>query len=399
MAAGNLLVPHITSLNVMAGVLFVVGLASGTIQSGTAFFHLFFVSSSFVVLLDAGSISRILILWGSESAPLLQMLDFCYALGCIIGPFASQPFIIEIPTNNSSLVKPEDLQLIYPYSGVGAAGTTVFVVSLLVSVIYWIDVPHPSRAEKVLEETKGSSSCTEKAEKDASAQSPSDSHSSLSDPIGTPVALITFTDDRCLLFKKICVISLASITYAVTNGIGMIEQNFLTKYAKIGPFALEEKTGAKMTGSSWLIHLICGILFVFLIKKLGIAMNLLFGSVLIFVTANFLLITSLMLPESLCLWAAVAGFSIGGTTFFSCLVAFLESKFPVSPRMTSLYLITNCVCNVIWPALVGQFIDQAPIVFVIVIYACSAISLLAVISMLVTVRIWFKSNSYSINTA
>lgn len=145
-----------------------------------------------------------------------------------------------------------------------------------------------------------------------------------------------------------------------------------------------------MTGSSWIIHTICGILFVFLIKKLGIAVNLLIGAFLIFLSANLLSFSSFFFPTPLSLWLIVAGFAIGGTTFFSCLVAFMESKFPVSPRMTSLYLITNCVCNVIWPALVGQFIEERPFVFVLVIYVCSTVSLVAVISLVFMVNVWFN---------
>ena len=182
----------------------------------------------------------------------------------------------------------------------------------------------------------------------------------------------------------------------------MIEQNFLTKYVTIGPFHLTAVTGASMTGSSWIIHTICGILFVFLIKKLGIAVNLLFGAFLIFLSANVLCFASFFFPTAVSLWAVVAGIAIGGTTFFSCLVAFMESKFPVTPRMTSLYLITNCVCNVMWPALVGQFIEDRPYVFVLVIYVCSTVSLITVVALIFMVNVWFngkKSESSRIRSA
>jgi hypothetical protein len=132
---------------------------------------------------------------------------------------------------------------------------------------------------------------------------------------------------------------------------------------------------------------------------LGIAVNLLIGAFVIFLSANLLSVSSIFFPTAISLWIVVAGIAIGGTTFFSCLVAFMESKFPVTPRMTSLYLITNCVCNIIWPALVGQFIDQRPFVFVLVIYVCSTVSLITVISLLFLVNNWFNVRSKSHVTA
>lgn len=177
--------------------------------------------------------------------------------------------------------------------------------------------------------------------------------------------------------RRLSIVICAAFTYAFANGMGMIEQSFLTKYVTISKFSLTSAKGASIEGSSWITHVVCGFLSIFVIQKIGLKRILIVSAVFI-AAAHGLLITTFHTGQEWILWAVVNIMAIGTTSVFGVLVAYMETKFRVSPREASIYLIPNCLGNIIWPTFIGAFIDDMPDVFVLSMAFCGFMAVLLV---------------------
>lgn len=186
---------------------------------------------------------------------------------------------------------------------------------------------------------------------------------------------------------------LASLTYAFTNGMLNIESVFLTKYVSSSGFNLASATGASMLGVSWIVHVVSVVIFIFVIRVIGVASSMTLGVVTILLTNLVLAFSTTIFQvySSILLWSCIICMSVGGSTFFGPLVAFMENHFPVSPQASSLYLIPNYIGNTVWPLIVGHYFDGNPDT---VIYS---MSFCAVISTLLVIFIVFAGNKLFLN--
>lgn len=175
--------------------------------------------------------------------------------------------------------------------------------------------------------------------------------------------------------RRFSIVICAAFTYAFANGMGMIEQSFLTKYVTISRFGLTSARGASIEGSSWITHVVCGILSMFIIPKLGLKRVLIVSAIFIFI-AHGLLVTTFHIGQEWVLWATVNIMAVGSTSVFGALVAYMETKFRVSPREASIYLVPNCIGNIVWPTFVGALIDPLPDVFIMSLAFCGFMAVL-----------------------
>ena len=335
-----------------------------------------FIPLSFLILLSgisggiiqAASIARVLILWGKESSVYLQVLDLVYSIGAIIGPFVCQPFLVDVPqtlhTNNTlsegveRTPTPADLMLVFPYGIIAIIGSLTFLISILVYIKWSKDQDHPSRNQEQEES---------------------------SDP-STKTQEVTIP-----FWKTFLMVSLASLTYAFTNGMLNIESIFLTKYVSSSGFNLPSATGASLLGTSWTVHVVSVVVFVFLIRFLGVGVSLSIGVTLILLSNMVLLLTTACgFYSPTVLWLCVVLMSIGGSTFFGPLVAFMEMYFPVSPAASSFYLIPNCIGNILWPLFVGHLFDNNPDIVVHSMASCAVISTILVLMIIIVADKMFK---------
>lgn len=308
-------------------------------------------------IIQAASIARVLVLWGHDSAVFLQMLDFAYSVGSIVGPFVCQPFLVDVVKNSSESHEisstlrnytAEDLMIVYPYSIIGVISAIVFIASCMACLKETTDTPHPSR---------GTNRHQERDMKD---------HVTISGSITA--------------WKSLVMVLLASLTYAFTNGMLNIESIFWTKYVSESEFKLPSSTGASMLGTSWVVHVVSVAVFAGVIKAIGVSSSLFLGVTLILLS-NLLLVvstTAFSMYNPFLAWTAVIGMSVGGSTFFGPLVAFMEMHFPVSARYSSFYLIPNCIANIVWPIIVGQFFESMPNFVIYSMTFCAFVSTLLV---------------------
>ena len=492
--------PHLNSILWLSFALFMNGLASGAINSA--------------------SISRILYLWGHECSSFLQILDFMYGVGSIVGPLAASPFLVEIPdlqmdmelypeefnistpatiTNNSGtknstensvhFVTAKDMKLVYPYSMVSGFMAITFFICALLFLVEPNDVPHSSRVEdnpdlianqdmngqlklgqqkiqatsnhdvclgrssslpslqldlvestrdnkednatprkldcglqfhdnfrmkgdddkgmnvdskrrKVIEWSALSQETKPRTKTIGSSRELRNQKSPLAKMASFPIMgdrrnrrsttpSVSYTIKKVAISKylKGTIILVTSLIYAFVNGMGMIEAGYLTSYVHESHFKLEMREGARMESSSWITHIISGIISIYVVKKIGLKWNLIIGVSMVVLSNVFMVIMSEISSSEYVMWIGITGISIGGCSFFSSLVSFMESIFPVSSRVASLYLVPNCLSNIIWPQIVGHLIETEPQVFIYSMAFCAIVSgILLTILLIVTKR-------------
>lgn len=209
----------------------------------------------------------------------------------------------------------------------------------------------------------------------------------------TPSVLYTMKKVSISKVTKVSIIIITSLIYAFVNGMGMIEAGFLTSYVHESHFKLDMKVGATMESSSWITHIVSGIISIYVVKKFGLKLNLIIGVSVVLISNIFLVIMTKVGSSEWIMWVGVTGISIGGCSFFSSLVSFMESIFPVSSRVASLYLVPNCISNIIWPQIVGHLIEVEPQVFIYSMAFCAIASALLLTSLLTVTRNIEKSKN------
>ena len=213
----------------------------------------------------------------------------------------------------------------------------------------------------------------------------------------TPSILYTIKKASISKVTKVSIIIITSLIYAFVNGMGMIEAGFLTSYVHESHFKLDMKVGATMESSSWITHIVSGIISIYVVKKFGLKLNLIIGVSVVLISNIFLVIMTKVSSSEWIMWVGITGISIGGCSFFSSLVSFMESIFPVSSRVASLYLVPNCLSNIIWPQIVGHLIEVEPQVFIYSMAFCAIASALLLTSLLaITGKIEKSKNTTSI---
>ena len=94
----------------------------------------YFINGSMLAGCEVGANTILLTIWGKESAPFMLVFTFFYGFGALIAPIIAEPFLVEsdsmddLTLSNYSIeqryehfneTRPEDLQLVYPFSIVG----------------------------------------------------------------------------------------------------------------------------------------------------------------------------------------------------------------------------------------------------------------------------------------
>ena len=180
---------------------------------------------------------------------------------------------------------------------------------------------------------------------------------------------------------RFSIVICAAFAYAFTNGMGTVEQAFLVKYVTLSKFSMTSARAAAIEGSSWITHVVCGVFSIFMIQKIGLKRTLIFSAFFIGL-AHALLLTTFHTGQEWVLWAVVNIMSVGSTAVFGSLVAYMECKFSVTQRESSVYLIPNSLGNMIWPALIGASIDRFPDVFIVSMVFCGFLAVILISSVI-----------------
>lgn len=395
----TLFTPHLHDLNTLLYVFFTSGLASG-----------FFAASA---------ISRVLEMWGNESAPLLQLLDCMYGIGSILGPFISRFFLIEITTHvlnhgssahsssyhnhqnettnqillfvhphTNETLTPDDLLIVYPYSLLSTYSAICATILFILFIIQRKDEIHRSRLLSI------STGKLQSARNSIATLAPADS-------IGDLNSVCDVCDDKssdksslCLTLKTSIVILIASLTYALAIGTGMIEQSFITKFVTISNYNLTASQGATIESSSWVTNVAFGAGSIVLINKLGLEVTLIVCAAITALSQVFMLSMTHTGAEWV-LWTSVNLVSLGVSPLFGTLVAYMETKFTVTPRAAAFYMILNCIGNVVWPLMVSSYIDEYPYIYIYSMSVTALTSSVLAILVIILCRLFFPTASPS----
>ena len=147
----------------------------------------------------------------------LQMIDFLYGVGSVLGPAIAKPFLIEenrFDLNGTKIaVVKEELELMYPYSIIAVYCAIVCILSLVAYLYKRVDEAHPSRQ------------CDDS----------------------------TSVEDKVKSVPKYTVIILTALIYFFTNGMSMVIEDFIASYMVHSEHAASKATGALMVMTSILV--------------------------------------------------------------------------------------------------------------------------------------------------
>ncbi len=237
------------------------------------------------------------------------------------------------------------MQIIVPYSAIAVYCLLIAIVFSIAFVVKRVDLAHQSRAEDVIKSNAKSSNRV----------------------------------------AKFFVIAITALLYLFTNGMAMVLETFVTSYVVKSEHGASKAVGATMVTVNWTIHTCLGVPAIFLIKFIGLKWTLTFQVALI-VASGFVFM--FMGGVSLnWLWLAVVLESVGNCAVFGGLMGYLEQFFPLTGRMTSIFLLSICVGDTIWPMLVGNYIESHPEVFGFTMMLCAIATLILFVALIAVVKL------------
>ena len=245
-----------------------------------------------------------------------------------VDPITSNHTLIgnETLSQNNPTLKPNDIELIYPYYMVSIFTTFIAVCFLFMFIKYRETSEHPSRNERDLD-----------------------------------------TDDGKGMKKvirpnvQILVVAMTSLFTCIYVGLEANIGTFIPAYSHKGSLHVSKKTGALMSSVYWLFFTSFRLVAVVLSSMIGsttiLVMNLtnsLIGCVLMIVSQNNVPL----------FWFACVYIGIGLSSTWGSLFGFIESQFAMTARHVTCFTVGACIGCSFFPAAVGYFIDIDTRIFV-----------------------------------
>ncbi|RWS26537.1 sodium-dependent glucose transporter 1-like protein [Leptotrombidium deliense] len=277
----------------------------------------------------------ILHLWGKKSPPFIQFAYFFYGLGAFIAPLLAEPFLLPVKFDDKNSTKVhvytrEDLKIHFPYAMVSMYSTTVVIIF---SIIYCLN-----------RETKAHSSLAEKK------------------------------SDDCKKSKKtkIFAVLVAAFFIKIYFGIAISFGSFLAAFAVKCKLNLLKSTAAMLTSAFWGTFTLFRIPVTLAMNFIGIRNLIIFELFLMFCAS----IPLQLFGESnvTILWIAVVIMGCSLSSVFALVLGYLQQHIKLTNAVLSLFLISACVGEFLFPTILAKFIDQKPNVFTIICSVCTVSS-------------------------
>ena len=291
---------------------------------------------------ESGSNVYIIYLWGKETPPFMQSLQFMFGVGALLVPMIIKPFLIVRDESEEDELKineyhPEDVQLWIPFTII-AAFLLFNAISVLIVWIKWpITDEHPSRI----------------------AQSTARTHPIISSRV----------NDKPYQYWKITVIILCAMFMHIYLGLEISFGQFLMTFAHHSDLHLSKSIGAYMTTLFWATYTFTRIGTIMFIDKLGNA-RIIQISALVTLAANVPLVWFGNSSEP-CLWAGVAMIGIGMSAVWACMFGFLEEFFPITSIIGSTLVVSAVLGEFVFPVIISSFVKDYPQVLLWVVLVCS----------------------------
>ncbi|RWS12423.1 sodium-dependent glucose transporter 1-like protein [Dinothrombium tinctorium] len=308
-------------------------------------------------------------MWGHKSGPFMQALQFCWAVGFILAPLISHPFLTEevppgidshgasinltpkLSRNESELTIANSTesfasqsQLYIPY---GIAGSLVCFGSMIVLFLYIYE------KKLIYEDKAAAKECDAeknelKSEKENDTAAKKDCVSDANEPksIWFTIWMVALS---CLMVCFFCASEMTTFQYLPTFVVHL--PLGLTKFN--GSFILSALAGSFTVGR------FSGILLAVVLKPEYILLL----DWLIMLAGNLLLM--LAVNSELLLWIGSMVLGFGFAAFFPAVFSFLKNRLDVTNIISAMILLSSLAGNACgFPILVGKYIEKIPLILI-----------------------------------
>ncbi|CAL8118130.1 unnamed protein product [Orchesella dallaii] len=293
---------------------------------------------------DSAQFVWIMEIWQSESGPYIQAQHFCFAVGTMLAPLIMSPFLTHkedeeddklTTTTTGSPEEEEELRLFIPFTIIGClcALTAVIQAVLFIFMRYRPPPPEEFNNNEIVEKTK------EEIEEDSKKtwfqkQWP-----------GWPIARLVI---------------LSGLTLGFYQGMEMVTMQLFPTYGQKNDLGLSESEAANtLTGltGAFMIGRGAAILFIFKIP----AQIILFVDIGIVLVANIILVVWANESETM-LWTAAVLYGLGFSSLLPSYCVYMERYLNFTNTIGAMMIVSGSTIGVIYPAIVGEFIDENPVV-------------------------------------
>ncbi|KAI1286396.1 Major facilitator superfamily domain-containing protein 4A [Halotydeus destructor] len=324
------------------------------------------LATAFVSAIGSGIICSccnvfILYIWGKESQPYMQALNFAFGVGGLVAPLLASPFLTarEIPIeglarNMTSVIRndcnPEELLIHIPYAILGASCLLTAILFLYLFCFYRETEEHHSR--RITSKEK-----------------------------------VAAGGGKNFLWTKTLAIALAAMFLFTLLGFEIGMGSFIMSFAVKSDLHLTKQVGAYMTSLYWAMFTFFRLVAILLIDKIGMYRNIAM-ELGILVLANVFLVPFGNSVEW-CLWVGVSLAGIGISSLWGAIFVLLETHFPVTSGIAASLTVSACVGEWVFPVIMGYALEANPQLFLWVILACTALCcvLFSILSFLLLTRL------------
>lgn len=387
-----------------------------------------------------------------ENPPFMQALHFSFGLGAFVAPLIARPFLLPLRPEdsdsdystsvgndsfllnanyNSSSKEPEytpqDVQLIYTYGIIGLYMAINTIIMMYLYINHRETAPHPSRVIAMSNPPSGTVIKVEnhnydgrRDSEEASSSSVAYSRTKSNVELPPSYAEISGNDHKsvesinCMVVInghksistmendesnekreavksgriKLLVTILLTMFMHFYCGLEITFGSFLTTYAVNSGLKMSKKDGALLTSLFWATFTFFRLFAVFYIDFTGPEINLIFELILILIANIFLMVWGN--ATSWGLWTGTALLGLGTSSVWASVFGYIEPYIPVTSGMTASFITAACLGEFIIPAIISNFVESEPRVFLWVTLYCSlAITILFAIVTTIC-RVYFK---------
>jgi len=319
----------------------------------------------------------------------MQALQFCWAVGLIIAPLISRPFLskageiydegqtfitaedvevkevnlinVEMMQNATELIH-EESQLYYPY---GIAGSSLAFGTMMLLGLY-VYQKKIANKEKVTKQSEA-----EKVELNKE-KDPADFEKEV-EPSQTFTRLMVGLS--CILVSFFCAAEMTTLHYLPT----------FVAHVDLGLSKLTGPLVLSACATSFTIGRLSGIFLAIILKP----EHILFIDWIFMCIGNMILLFSNTSETMLWLGSVIIGF--GFAAFFPAVFSFLKNRLNVTNGISAMLLLSSLSANALgFPVLVGKYIETMPLIMAHANFLCLAVIGLVFIGMILT-EVKYKS--------
>lgn len=288
--------------------------------------------------MEAGTNVWLLEIWEDKSCPYMQALHLCFALGCAIAPLLASPFLGHSDSGGAMTVSTA-----YLINGSVVAAAAIVLITLYFTMKY----ESPLTAKKEIES-------------DYTEIEMSDKNSSIRPKVVDKV--VAGIKSRLPCKKRGAnatdVVIFACLTMLFYSGMSIIYSQFMPTYLQNFELHLSAQTASYINSAMYYASTISRAISVPLAMKLSpeyfVYMNCLMlgsGSLLLLLFGGMSLSVT---------WVGNILIGIGSASVSAPMYSFLKQHIEVTNTIGSIFVFSSGLTSVIYPVLVGHFIEKNP---------------------------------------